>query len=134
MKVNKIQQNKIISFRNSSETTEAKKTDNIKKDSIEINKKPEPPKISFIRALFSVLNDEQIDELNKSRKLPENCKFVFNGAGGYTITPNVLNLSLGTRTLPGDFEVKKNVLGFALVVPKDADSILIKKRPEKNDA
>lgn len=89
--------------------------------------KPAPPEISTIRLMFSRLTDEQIAQINDSGKLHENAKFVMNGYGGYTICNNFFNLRVGTRELPQGFEVKKNVMGFATVLPKGAEGAFIKK-------
>lgn len=84
-----------------------------------------PPKISFFRALFSSLSDEQIDTINENRRLPENAKFVRTSAG-YAISNNIMGLRVGTRTLPDDFELSKTLLGFTAVVPKDSEGLLLR--------
>ncbi len=84
-------------------------------------------KIGYWRAAFSRLTDEQIKNVNETGKLNGNVKFRSNGQGGYTIVPNLMNVSVGTKTLPAGFELKKNFLGFTCVVPKDSESILLKK-------
>lgn len=88
--------------------------------------KAETPKISFARLMFSRLTDEQIKAVNESKKLPENAKFVQNGFGGYTIQNNIANITPGTRDLPVGYELKKNFLGFTIVVPVGTESVLIK--------
>ena len=71
-------------------------------------------------------NDEQIAQINKTRKLPPNAKFVPNAVGQYRIVNNFINLTVGTQTLPEGFEVKKNILGQAVVLPKGSDGLFIK--------
>ncbi len=84
-------------------------------------------KIGYWRAAFSRLTDEQIKNVNETGKLNGNVKFRPNGQGGYLIVPNIMNISVGTKTLPAGFELKKNFLGFTCIVPKDSESILLKK-------
>ena len=98
-----------------------------KPDILELStKEAEPPKISRLRLMFNLLTDEQIDQINKSGKLPSNGKFIMNGMGSHHIANNFFNLRAGTQTLPEGFEVKKNVLGFAVVVPKGTEGLLVK--------
>ena len=82
--------------------------------------------IGVLRLTTGLLTDEQVDNINKTRKLPDNAKFIPNGFGQYYIANNFFNMRAGTQTLPEGFEVKKNVLGFAVVVPKDTNGLLIK--------
>lgn len=84
-------------------------------------------KIGYWRAAFSRLTNEQIKNVNETGKLNGNVKFRSNGQGGYVIVPNIMNVSVGTKTLPAGFELKKNFLGFTCVVPKDSESIFLKK-------
>lgn len=101
----------------------------LKKDTVDISakpQKPEPPEISNWRIFFGNLTDEQIKGINESGRLPENAKFVMNGYGSYTISNNFFGFRSGTRELPVGFEVKKNVLGFACVLPKGMEGALIK--------
>lgn len=85
------------------------------------------PKIGAFRLITCLLTDEQIAEINKTRKLPDNGKFIATpGGNGYTINYNLMNLRTGTKTLPEGFEVKRNILGFAVVLPKDTEGLFIK--------
>ncbi len=99
-------------------------------DKVELTKnektKPNPPQISKTRLAFSVLKDSQVEQINQAGKLPENAKFVMNGYGGYAICNNFFNLRAGTQEIPQGFEVKKNALGFAVVLPKGTKGALIK--------
>ena len=88
---------------------------------------PKCKDISFFRAFFSRLTDEQIREVNRTGKLPIGTKFIQNGAGGYTISNNILGFRVGTRVLPQGYELKKNILGFTLVVPIGTKGAVIKK-------
>lgn len=85
-----------------------------------------PPKINCVRIIFNRLTDEQIEQINKSGKLPDNAKFVTNESGGYSISPNIFGLTTGTQILPEGFEVKKNKLGVTVVLPKGTSGLLIK--------
>ena len=99
------------------------------RDVFEISNKTEdliPPEIGVIRLGTGFLTDEQIAQINKTRKLPDNAKFVPNGIGQYRIVNNFINLTVGTQTLPEGFEVKKNILGQAVVLPKGSDGLFIK--------
>ena len=97
-------------------------------DAIELStkEKPQAPAISTARLLFGRLTDEQIKQVNESKQLPENAKFVMNGFGGYSITNNFFNFRAGTRQLPEGFEVKKDIFGFTVVLPKGMTGISIK--------
>lgn len=102
-------------------------------DTVEIKTKVKPPKISTFRLLFGVLTDEQIDQVNKSQKLPKNAKFVRDGYGGYRVAANLMGLTVGTRKLPEGFEVRKNVIGFSCVLPKDSEGLMVKKKSNKDN-
>jgi hypothetical protein len=68
-----------------------------------------------------------MEQVNKSGKLPENAKFVpGNNGTSYFLRPNWFGVTLGTRTIPAGFELKKNWLGFTLVLPKDTEGLFIK--------
>lgn len=95
-------------------------------DSVEVQKAAKPHKIGGLRVLFSRLTNEQINAVNESRKLPDNAKFVKDGTGGYAISNNFFGIRAGTKTLPDDYELKKNFLGFTIVVPKDTKGLFIK--------
>ena len=85
-----------------------------------------PLEISWARTVFGRLTDEQIKAVNEGGKLPENVRFVRTIDGTYYLSPAYGGLVTGTRTLPEGFELKKNVLGFTVVVPKDTEGIFIK--------
>ena len=89
-------------------------------------KATEPPQISKTRLFFCALTDEQVAKINESRKLPENGKFIANGYGSYYISPNFFGLRPGTQELPVGFEVKKNILGFAVVVPNGTKGYMLR--------
>lgn len=88
--------------------------------------KPTPPHIGTGRLMTGFLTDKQVEEINQTRKLPPNAKFVQNGIGGYAISNNFFGVRIGTQTLPEGFEVKKNIIGQAVVLPKDSDGLFIK--------
>lgn len=82
--------------------------------------------IGFMEAAFQVLTDKQIEEINRTKKLPEGTVIQKDEHGDFYITGDVTNLSTGTRTLPKGFEVKKNVFGYAIIVPEGTRGIFIK--------
>ena len=49
-----------------------------------------------------------------------------NGYGSYSISNNILGVRVGTQTLPEGFEVKKNFLGQAVVLPKGSEGLFIR--------
>ncbi len=91
-----------------------------KSDTIKNNKD-----INFLEAKTSLLTDEQIEEINKTKKMPEGTVIAKDKLGNYYITSDILNLETGTRTLPKGYEVKKDKLGFAIVVPVGTKGIFI---------
>ena len=100
----------------------------LKKDVVELDKPEDltPPEIGMLRLGTGFLTDEQVAQINKTKKLPSNAKFVPNAVGQYRIVNNFINLTVGTQTLPEGFEVKKNILGQAVVLPKGSDGLFIK--------
>ena len=100
----------------------------LKKDVVELDKPEDltPPEIGMLRLGTGFLTDEQIAQINKTKKLPSNAKFVPNAVGQYRIVNNFINLTVGTQSLPEGFEVKKNILGQAVVLPKGSDGLFIK--------
>lgn len=85
-----------------------------------------PPEIGFFRLMSGFLTDNQVNQINQSRRLPSNAKFIMNGYGSYSISNNILGVRVGTQTLPEGFEVKKNVLGQAVVLPKGSEGLFIR--------
>ena len=85
-----------------------------------------PPDISWGRVVTGFLTDEQVERINATGKLPENVKFVPNGYGGYSIVYNYLNVTSGTHDVPKGFEVKRDFMGMAHVVPVGTDGIIYK--------
>ena len=76
-----------------------------------------------------VRNDQFVPSNNQAlppRQLPPNAKFVMNGYGSYSISNNFFGIRIGTQTLPEGFEVRKNVFGQAVVLPKGSEGLLIK--------
>ena len=84
------------------------------------------PPISWARATFNRLTDEQVAAINETRRLPENVKIVPDMKGGYRLTYDYTGLTMGTRTVPEGFEMKKDIFGFSGVVPKDTEGVFIK--------
>ena len=98
-------------------------------DKVEISstkKEVQPPQISNSRLFFKVLTDEQISQINEAKRLPDNAKFIMNGFGGYTISNNFFNFRAGTKVLPEGFEVRKNIFGMAVVLPKGMEGAVLK--------
>ncbi len=100
----------------------------LNEDVVEIDKPEDltPPEIGMLRIGTGFLTDEQIAQINKTRKLPPNAKFVPNAVGQYKIVNNFINLTTGTRTLPEGYEVRKNLLGQAVVLPKDSAGFFVR--------
>lgn len=83
-------------------------------------------KISYLRLGFNRLKNEQIDEINKTGKLPKNAKFVRTAGGNFKITADIFHIKQGTKTLPAGYEVRKSIFGFTKVVPKDTQGLFLK--------
>ena len=82
--------------------------------------------INKLRLITSMLTDKQIEQINKTGLLPDNAKFIFDGkVCRYYIANNFFGIRAGTQTLPEGFEVKKNLIGQAVAVPKNTKSIFI---------
>ena len=86
----------------------------------------EPNSISIARLAFQYLNDAQIEEVNRTGMLPENAKFVRTSDGRYIICNNFFGIRAGTRKIPEGYEVKRDFLGFAVVVPKETKGLFIR--------
>ena len=92
-------------------------------------KTKDPTKVGYWRAAFSRLTTEQINNANETGKLSGKVKIKQNLAGtGYTIAPNLMNITTGTQTIPAGYELRKNWLGFTVILPKDSEGLFIKKK------
>ena len=79
----------------------------------------EATEVSFIRATTGYLTQEQVDNINKTRKLPDNLKIISPYLGGYLLQYNS-DIDLGprsTQTVPEGYELKRNIAGYVNVVP-----------------
>lgn len=85
----------------------------------------QPPRIGFFRLATGFLTQAQVDQINLSGKLPDNAKFIHNEYGKFVICNNFLGLRVGTQDLPYGFEVKRNIIGQALVLPKGSSGLLV---------
>lgn len=83
-------------------------------------------KISTSEAFTGILSDKQIKSINETKQMPEGTLIAKDKTGNYYITSDAMQLSTGTRTLPKGYEVKKDRLGFAVVVPEGTRSLMIK--------
>ena len=100
-------------------------------DSVDLSCNKKIPDIGFFRIALNRLTPEQIAMVNESGKLPGNAKFVRNPmTGEYQINNNILGWTQGTRTLPAGYEVRRNVLGFTTVLPKDTEGLFIKSKED----
>lgn len=88
--------------------------------------------VSALEALTGLLSDEQIEKINKTRVMPEGSLITQNENGKYEITSDVTGLSTGTRLLPEGYELRKDVLGFATVVPMDQKSVFLRNKKTKD--
>lgn len=84
------------------------------------------PEVSGWAAAFSRLSSNQIDQINKSGKLPENMMVSHSPYGGYRLcwkNPITNGCFIGgTQELPPHIEIRKDVFGFACAVPKGYES------------
>lgn len=95
------------------------KTDN-KKDEVKL------PEITNYQALSMRFTDDQIEAMNKVGRVPDKLKIVPNNInGGYTLVYDFGKITQGTKEIPAGFEMKRNVLGFAMIVPKGTEGLLI---------
>lgn len=95
------------------------------RDTIENDIKP-------INAMFHRLSDKQIENINKTRVLPEGTLIYQLDNGEYSLTSDITGLSEGIRLLPEGYEIRKNVLGFARVVPIDQRALLLENKNAKD--
>lgn len=92
----------------------------------------ETKKVSALRVIFRLIPQSTIDQINESGKLPENMMIVANSynPGQYSLAwrnPITHGKILGgTQTLPATVELRKNLLGFTCVVPKNYEHFLLK--------
>lgn len=85
-----------------------------------------PPQIGGMRIALNYLTKDQIKEVNRTRRLPDNAKFVQTGFGKYEICNNFFDLRAGTQVLPEGYEVKRDLLGFTIVVPAGTKGLFIR--------
>ena len=90
-------------------------------------KEMEAPKISLPRVLFCRLKQDQVNQVNESRKLPKNAKLKENGMGGMYLTFNICDFTKGTHTLPAGYELKNDILGFTHIVREGTQAWYLKK-------
>ena len=96
-------------------------------DSFEPSNKSEKIKVSTPRAIFGYLTQEQIDEINRTRKLPKNVKISRTKDGSFYMRPNWFNISRGTHKIPEGFELRRNLAGFTEVVPIGEEGLTLRK-------
>ncbi len=93
-------------------------------------KTKDPNKVGYWRATFSRLTTEQIKNANETGKLSGRIKIKPKLAGtGYKLAPNIMGVTIGTQTIPAGYELRKNWLGFTVLLPKDSEGLFIKKKP-----
>lgn len=86
-------------------------------------------KVNPLRIWFNRLKPEQIEEINRTRKTPDNIKIRPDlGNTGYHIYHNIFNLKNGTKTLPEGYELRQNLLGFTRLVLKDSEGFWLRKK------
>ena len=100
-----------------------------KPDSFDASENIAPPKITFSQ-WFMGLSDEQIMQINKAKKLPDNCRFIYThepaprkidiSFDDYRIVMSASSSKLGVQELPEGYEVRRGALGGAVVKKKDA--------------
>lgn len=107
-----------------------------KADKVEISsasEKKQPPNIGRWRLFFNRLTQEQINQVNETRMLPEKAKFE-RGLAGYVVANNWCNVFEGTPVLPAGYELKRGLLGFTKVRPIGTKGLFIRKTPEEKAA
>ena len=88
-----------------------------------------PPKIGVLRLALGMLNNDQINQVNKSGKLPSNAKIVYNKkTNSYDLTTNYFGITTGTSTLPAGYELRKNIWGFTVVVPTNSEGLYLRRK------
>ena len=100
-----------------------------KPDSLELSQNAnemKPPRISRLRLWLGILSKKQGNKINQSGKLPKKAKFVKAEKGDYKIVNNFFGLKQGTQILPDGYEVKRNLLGFAKVVPTGTKGLFLR--------
>ena len=97
-------------------------------DTAEFSTIKNPPEVGTIRAVFGYLSQEQIDAMNKTRKLPNNVKISRLDNGKFYIRPNWFHISRGTHTIPEGFELRRNLAGFTEVVPIDEEGLMLRRK------
>ncbi len=104
--------------------------DELNKDVFKVSKKGEP-KVPVLRIWFNRLTQDQIDEINRTGKLPKNIKVRPKEVGtGYYMYHNIFNMYNGTQTMPEGYELRRNRLGFTRLVPKDTEGFWLPKKAE----
>ena len=88
-----------------------------------------PPKIGILRLALGMLNNDQINQVNKDGKLPCNAKIVYNKkTNSYDLTTNYFGITTGTSTLPAGYELRKNIWGFTVVVPTNSEGLYLRRK------
>lgn len=93
-----------------------------KPDSVTLNKKSEPPKITILQAIFPfTMTNEQIKQINESKKLPENLCFIYQDwsqfrGHKFELPFYSINLDIGylpnkTKFLPEGYMVVRDFYG-----------------------
>lgn len=98
-------------------------TNPLKQDTFEKNEY-EGTKIDMFSLFTGMLNNEQVEDINKNKKLAKGAVFQKNEDGDYRIVPDFCDLTKGTRILPEGYEVKNNIIGRTKVVPIGTKDIL----------
>ena len=91
-------------------------TNPLKQDTFE-KKEYEGTKIDMLSLFAGMLSNEQVEDINKNKKLAKGAVFQKNEDGDYNIVPDFCDLTKGTRILPEGYEVKNNFIGRTKVVP-----------------
>lgn len=110
----------IISFKQDSAKVVGNSIKPQEQDSVTLENKVEPPKISNMQLFLGDITDQQIAQINKAKMLPENARFeavyAAGGRGGLLMDPYYeINLYVPymptfykeTRILPSGYEVVK---------------------------
>lgn len=84
-----------------------------------------PPKINWFQAITGFMSKEKVAQINKSRRVPNNCKFI-KSDGDYDLDYNFFGFRKGTQILPQGYEAKRNIIGQVTIVREGTTGFTLK--------
>jgi hypothetical protein len=114
--------NNKVCFENTDKTPKAQSPIEPKTDSVNLNKQPEPPKITTLQSVLPfMITNEQIKQINEAKMLPKNVCFVYQDWSHfrghkyerpfYSITYSSAPLPNKTQILPDGYVVIRDFYG-----------------------